>query len=181
LKLKNKKIVLGVTGSIAAYKSAELIRLLRQEGATVRVILTTGGAQFITPLTLQTLSGNIVRQDMFNPAEEAAIEHIELAKWVDLILIAPASAGIASRLATAAASDILSTVCLATDAPIILAPAMNHKMWQHKVVQKNFAELKKQGIKIIGPIHGDLACGDVGLGKMTEPVDIIKQLNIPFP
>ncbi len=165
-----------MTGSIAAYKSAELIRLLRKEGALVRVILTKGGAQFITPLTLQTLSGNIVRQDMFNPTEEAAIEHIELAEWADLILIAPASAGIASRIATASASDLLSTICLATTAPIILALAMNSKMWQNKLVQKNFAELKKQGIKIIDPIHGDLACGEKGIGRMPEPVDIIRFL-----
>lgn len=176
MKLKNKKIALGVTGSIATYKSAELIRLLRKEGALVRVILTKGGAQFITPLTLQTLSGNMVRQDMFSPAEEAAIEHIELAEWADLILIAPASAGIASRIATASASDLLSTICLATAAPIILAPAMNSKMWQNKLVQKNFAELKKQGIKIIDPTQGDLACGEKGIGRMPEPADIIKFL-----
>jgi phosphopantothenoylcysteine decarboxylase/phosphopantothenate--cysteine ligase len=176
LKLKNKKIALGVTGSIAAYKSAELIRLLRKEGANVKVILTKGGAQFITPLTLQTLSGNIVRQDMFSPAEEAAIEHIELAEWADIILIAPASAGIASRIVTAAASDLLSTICLATTAPIILVPAMNSKMWEHKIVQKNFTELKKQGINIIDPIHGDLACGEKGIGKMADPVDIVKFL-----
>jgi len=173
MKLKNKNIVLGVTGSIAAYKSAELIRLLRKKSAIVRVILTKGGAEFITPLTLQTLSGNPVRHKMFNLAEEAAIEHIELAKWADLILIAPATAGIASRLATAAASDLLSTVCLATEAPIVLAPAMNHRMWNNKVVQKNFADLKTQGIHLLGPIHGDLACGEVGIGKMLEPVDII--------
>lgn len=173
MKLKNKNIILGVTGSIAAYKSAELIRLLRQEQANIRVILTKGGAEFITPLTLQTLSGNPVRHKMFNLAEEAAIEHIQLAKWANLVLIAPASAGIASRLATAAASDLLSTVCLATEAPIILAPAMNQRMWQHKAVQKNFADLKQQGIHILGRIKGDLACGETGLGKMLEPADIV--------
>jgi phosphopantothenoylcysteine decarboxylase/phosphopantothenate--cysteine ligase len=172
--LKNKNIILGVTGSIAAYKSAELIRLLRKEKANIRVILTKGGAQFITPLTLQTLSGNPVRQKMFNLAEELTLEHIELATWADLILIAPASAAFASRLATAAASDLLSTVCLATKAPIILAPAMNQQMWNNKVVQKNFADLKQQGLHILGPIKGDLACGEVGMGKMLEPVDIVR-------
>jgi len=174
LKLKDKQILLGVSGSIAAYKSAELIRLLRSEGVIVRVILTKGGSQFITPLTLQTLSGNPVRQKMFSISEEAAIEHIQLAKWAELILIAPASAAIASRINSAAASDLLSTVCLATDAPLILVPAMNQKMWQHPAVQKNFADLKQQGAHILGPIHGDLACGEVGLGKMLEPADIIK-------
>ncbi|MCK4609325.1 MAG: hypothetical protein KAT71_07580 [Gammaproteobacteria bacterium] len=172
--LESRHILLGISGSIAAYKSAELIRLLRQEGAVVRVVLTKGGAQFITPLTLQTLSGNLVRQDMFSTAEEAAIEHIELAKWAELILIAPASAGIASRLNSAAASDLLSTVCLATKAPIVLAPAMNQQMWQHPAVQKNFTELKEQGATILGPVHGDL---EGGFGKMMEPAAIIASLK----
>ena len=179
-KLKDKKIILGVTGSVAAYKSAELVGLLRQEGAGVRVIMTKGGEQFITPLTLQALSGNLVRLKMFNIVEEAEIEHIDLAKWADLVLIAPASAGIAARICQATAADLLSTVCLATKAPIVLVPAMNHNMWDNEAVKRNFAQLKKDGARILGPIKGDLACGDIGLGKMMEPEDIVKNIMGAF-
>ena len=175
--LKEKNIVLGVTGSIAAYKSAELVRLLIKKGANVRVILTAAGEKFITALTLQTFSGNLVRTSMFSLAEEQAIEHIELATWADLVLIAPASAGIAARICHATASDLLSTVCLATKAPIVLAPAMNHNMWHNKAVQRNFKQLKQDGVHILGPVEGELACGVVAMGKMLEPVDIVKKLE----
>jgi len=177
-KLASKKIILGVTGSIAAYKSAELIRLLRQQGANVRVIITKAGEQFITPLTLQTLSANIVSRSMFDLLEEAAIEHIDLANWADLVLIAPASAGTAARICHATAADLLSTVCLATAAPVILAPAMNQNMWNHVAVKRNFAQLKQDGIYILGPVYGDLACGDTGIGKMMEPADIVQAISV---
>ncbi len=176
-RLKDKNILLGVTGSIAAYKSAELIRLLRKKSANVRVVLTAAGEKFITPLTLQTLSCNPVRTSMFSLAEEQTIEHIELACWADLVLIAPASAGIAARICYATATDLLSTMCLATKAPIVLAPAMNNNMWHNKAVQRNFKQLKQDGVHIIGPAEGDLACGVVAMGKMLEPVDIVKKLE----
>lgn len=179
-KLTNKKIILGVTGSIAAYKSPEIVRLLRQEGAEVRVIITEGGTQFITPLTLQAVSNNIVRQEMFSVADERTIEHIELAKWADLILIAPATAGIAARICQATAADLLSTVCLATTAPIVLVPAMNNNMWQNAAVKRNFAQLQQDGVQILGPVKGELACGDTDIGKMMAPQDIVKNLREDF-
>lgn len=175
-RLAGKNILIGVTGSIAAYKCVEIVRLLKKEMAEVRVIITEAGQQFITPLTLQAISGNIVRTKMFDAIEECSIEHISLARWADLVLIAPATAGIASRLCYATASDLLSTVCLATEAQLILAPAMNHIMWNNWAVKNTFKQLLNNGIKIIGPVQGDLACGEVGMGKMTEPVDIVNEI-----
>lgn len=175
-KLLNKKVILGVTGSIAAYKSAEIIRLLKKEGAEVRVIMTDASQEFINPLTLQAISNNIVRTKMFDAIEECSIEHIDLARWADLILIAPATAGIASRLCYATASDLLSTVCLATTAQIVLAPAMNTVMWENWAVKNLFLQLSTHGVKLVGPVQGDLACGEEGIGKMSEPVDIVREV-----
>lgn len=175
-KLNVKRILLGVSGSIAAYKSVEIVRLLKQAGADVRVVMTPASQKFITPLSLQAVSGNIVRTKMFDADEEYALTHIDLAKWADLVLIAPATAGIASRICYATASDLLSTICLATTAPIVLAPAMNNKMWENWAVKNVFAQLTAHGIKLIGPIHGRLASGDEAIGKMVEPREIVREI-----
>ena len=168
LSLSNKRILLGVTGGIAAYKSAELIRCLQGAGAEVRVILTAGGAQFITPLTLQALSGKPVHQDLLDPKAEAAMGHIELARWADLVLIAPASADFIARLNLGRADDLLTTTCLATTAPIAIAPAMNQAMWLSESTQKNLADLELRKTNIFGPSEGPQACGDIGPGRMLE-------------
>ncbi len=171
-RLTNRQILLGVTGGIAAYKSAELIRLLKKAGADVRVVMTAGGQAFITPLTLQALSGNPVHTDLLDPAAEAAMGHIELARWADLVLIAPATADCLSKLAHGAADDLLSTLCLATTAPIAVAPAMNQAMYLDPATQANLQVLATRGIHLFGPAEGDQACGDIGPGRMLEPVDI---------
>lgn len=170
--LCNRRILLGISGGIAAYKSAELVRLLKRAGADVRVIMTSGAMEFMTPLTLQALSGNPVHHALLDPEAEAGMGHIELAKWADLILIAPASANLLSRLAQGMGNDLLTTVCLATDAPLCLAPAMNQAMWRDPMTQANVARLQKAHTKkltVIGPDAGEQACGDVGPGRMMEP------------
>lgn len=171
-RLYRKRIVLGVGGGIAAYKSAELVRRLRDQGAEVRVVMTQGGREFITPLTLQALSGHPVHMDLLDPAAEAAMGHIELAKWADLILIAPATADLMARLAQGLANDLLTTLVLATDAPVALAPAMNQAMWRDDATQANSALLRERGIHMFGPASGSQACGDVGLGRMLEADDL---------
>jgi len=171
-RLYRKRIVLGVGGGIAAYKSAELVRRLRDQGAEVRVVMTQGGREFITPLTLQALSGHPVHMDLLDPAAEAAMGHIELAKWADLILIAPATADLMARLAQGLANDLLTTLVLATDAPVALAPAMNQAMWRDEATQANTALLIERGIHMFGPASGSQACGDVGLGRMLEADDL---------
>lgn len=178
--LSNKHIVLGVTGSIAAYKSAELVRRLRDAGAQVRVVLTAGGAKFITPLTLQSLSGFPVQQHLLDTASEANFGHIELARWADAILIAPASASCMARLARGTADDLLSAVCLATTAPVVLAPAMNHRMWGNAATRDNVALLTQRGMKMFGPGTGDQACGETGAGRMLEPEALVQQLAALF-
>lgn len=170
--LLHKQIVLGVTGGIAAYKSADLVRRLREEGAVVQVVMTTNAQQFITPLTLQAVSGNPVRSNLFDTTAEAAMGHIELARWADLILIAPASADFMAKLASGRADDLLSTLCLATQASILLAPAMNQVMWQNTITQKNAQALLERNIKFIGPEDGSQACGEFGSGRMAEPTKI---------
>ncbi len=170
--LANKRILLGVTGGIAAYKSAELVRLLKKAGADVRVVMTAGGQEFITPLTLQALSGNPVHTDLLDPAAEAAMGHIELARWADLVLVAPASANFLAVLAHGQAGDLLSTLCLATPAPIAVAPAMNQGMYRDPATQANLKTVATRGVHVFGPADGDQACGDVGPGRMLEPVDI---------
>tara|TARA_R110000764_G_scaffold112153_5_gene199090 strand:- start:1636 stop:2862 length:1227 start_codon:yes stop_codon:yes gene_type:complete len=170
--LINKQVVLGVSGGIAAYKSAELIRRLRDAGAEVRVVMTQAAREFITPLTLQALSGHPVHGDLLDPEAEAAMGHIELARWADLVLIAPATADLMARLAQGRGDDLLTTLVLATDAPIALAPAMNQAMWRDAATQANLELLLTRGVKVFGPGSGGQACGDVGPGRMLEPTDI---------
>lgn len=167
--LTNRQILLGITGGIAAYKSAELVRRLRDRGADVRVVMTKAAQEFITPLTLQALSGNSVHTDLLDPAAEAAMGHIELARWADLVLIAPASADFLARLAQGRADDLLTTLCLATPARIAVAPAMNQGMWRDAATQDNIAQLRKHDRLIWGPAEGEQACGDIGPGRMLEP------------
>lgn len=170
--LTNKRILLGLTGGIAAYKSAELTRLFKTAGAEVRVVLTPAAAEFITPLTLQALSGNPVHQHILDPEAEAGMGHIELAKWADLVLIAPASADFMARLASGMGNDLLTTLCLATEAPIALAPAMNQAMWRDQRTQNNARQLESLGMNLWGPGVGDQACGDNGPGRMLEPLQL---------
>lgn len=170
--LFNKQVVLGVSGGIAAYKSAELIRRLRDAGAEVRVVMTNAAREFITPLTLQALSGHPVHGDLLDPEAEAAMGHIELARWADLVLIAPATADLMARLAQGRGDDLLTTLVLATDAPIAIAPAMNQAMWRDAATQHNLTQLLARGVKVFGPGDGGQACGDVGPGRMLEPTDI---------
>jgi phosphopantothenoylcysteine decarboxylase / phosphopantothenate---cysteine ligase len=171
-RLTNRQIILGITGGIAAYKSAELTRLLKKAGADVRVVMTPAATEFITPLTLQALSGHGVHQHLLDPEAEAGMGHIELARWADLILIAPASADFIARLADGQGNDLLSTLCLATDAPICVAPAMNQAMWRNSHTQANIARLGASDIGIFGPGSGEQACGDTGLGRMLEPAEL---------
>jgi phosphopantothenoylcysteine decarboxylase/phosphopantothenate--cysteine ligase len=166
--LTNKRVVLGITGSIAAYKSAELVRRLREAGADVRVVMTKASEAFITPLTMQALSGQPVHTDLLDPTAEAAMGHIELAKWADVILVAPTSANFMARVASGRGDDLLTTLCLATDAPIALAPAMNQAMWRDAATQSNYQLLQQRGILFFGPDEGSQACGDVGPGRMLE-------------
>lgn len=167
-RLANKRIVLGVSGGIAAYKSAELIRRLRDAGAEVQVVMTAAAQQFITPLTLQALSGHPVHLDLLDPAAEAAMGHIELARWADLVLVAPASADCMARLAHGIANDLLTTLWLATAAKRAVAPAMNQQMWAAAATAANLALLRAQGVAVFGPAAGSQACGDVGEGRMLE-------------
>ena len=173
-RLSNKKIILGVTGGIAAYKSAELVRLLKGAGADVHVVMTQGAQEFITPLTMQALSGNPVHTTLLDPEAEAGMGHIELARWADLILIAPASANFIARLAQGQGDDLLTTLCLATNAPIAVAPAMNQAMWKDNNTQRNVKSLQSNNVVIMGPAHGEQACGDVGPGRMLEPAELTR-------
>lgn len=166
--LSNKQIILGVTGGIAAYKAAELVRRLQDYNANVRVVMTAAAQKFITPLTLQALSGNPVHVDLLDTEAEAAMGHIELARWADLVLIAPASADFMARLANGQADDLLTTLCLATDAPVAIAPAMNQGMWKDASTQKNLAILEAKPVAVFGPAEGSQACGDIGPGRMLE-------------
>jgi phosphopantothenoylcysteine decarboxylase / phosphopantothenate---cysteine ligase len=172
--LQNKRVILGISGGIAAYKSAELCRLLQKAGAEVRVVMTAGAREFITPLTLQALSGNKVYTELLDVEAEAAMGHIELARWADLILVAPASANFIARLANGEASDLLATLCLARRGPLALAPAMNQAMWGNKQTQQNLAALVKNGVQMFGPDSGAQACGDVGMGRMSEPEQLVR-------
>jgi phosphopantothenoylcysteine decarboxylase/phosphopantothenate--cysteine ligase len=172
----NKNIVIGISGGIAAYKSAILVRALIKAGANIRVCMTNAAIKFITPLTLQALSGNPVHTDLLDNNAEAAMGHIELARWADSIIIAPASADIMARLAHGMANDLLSTLCLATEAPIYLAPAMNRMMWTNAATQANLQILQQRNINILGPAEGDQACGETGSGRMLEPHEILAKL-----
>ena len=168
LKLYKKQIIVGVSGGIAAYKSADLVRRLQDQGAIVRVVMTEGAKAFITPLTLQALSGHPVFSDVLDTDAEAAMGHIELARWADLVLVAPASANTLSRLCHGAADDLLTTLCLATNAPVAVSPAMNQAMWHNPNTQANLATLRERGVTVIEPGVGSQACGDVGPGRMPD-------------
>lgn len=170
--LTNKRIALGITGGIAAYKSAEIVRRLQDLGAEVRVIMTSAATQFITPLTLQALSGHPVHLDLLDPEAEAGMGHIQLARWADLLLIAPATADFLADLVQGKGDNLLSAVCLATPATIAVAPAMNQGMWRNQATQENLRVLRKRGIKIFDPDTGSQACGDIGPGRMQEPLAI---------
>ncbi len=174
LSLTNKRVLLGITGGIAAYKCAELSRLFAKAGAEVRVAMTRAATEFITPLTMQALSGNRVSLDLLDTEAEAAVGHIELARWADLVLVAPATADFIARVTHGQADDILSTLVLATNAPIAIAPAMNQAMWADSGTQANLQSLNERGFHIFGPGEGEQACGDVGLGRMLEPEQLIE-------
>ena len=171
--LANQRILLGITGGIAAYKSAELTRRLRDQGATVRVVMTPAATEFITPLTLQALSGNPVHTELLDHAAEAAMGHIELARWADIIVVAPATANFIARLANGLADDLLSTLCLATNAPLLVAPAMNRQMWRNPATQENISRLQARGVTLLGPASGAQACGETGPGRLLEPDEIV--------
>ncbi|WP_272657537.1 bifunctional phosphopantothenoylcysteine decarboxylase/phosphopantothenate--cysteine ligase CoaBC [Providencia sp. PROV118] len=174
LSLLGKQIVIGISGGIAAYKIPELTRRLRDKGAIVRVVMTQGAKAFITPLTLQAVSGHPVSDDLLDPAAEAAMGHIELAKWADIIILAPATADLIARLSAGMANDLLTTVCLASAAPIALVPAMNQQMYKAKATQENLIKLQQRQCMIWGPDAGSQACGDIGPGRMIDPLEIVR-------
>lgn len=174
MRLANKRILLGVSGSIAAYKTPDLVRCLRADGAEVEVVLTRAGAEFVAPLALQAVSGRRVHTRHLDPGDELIMGHIELARWADVILVAPASAHVIARLAGGFADDLLTTVCLASSAPLALAPAMNRVMWEHPATRANVATLEQRGVRLFGPGIGDQACGEVGPGRMLEPEELVE-------
>lgn len=179
-----RRIVLGVTGGIAAYKSADLVRRLREQGAEVQVVMTASATRFVTPLTFQALSGRPVRTELWDDAAEAAMGHIELARWAELVLVAPASADFLARLAGGRADDLLATTCLATAAPVWVAPAMNRQMWANAATRANVETLAARKVRILGPAEGSQACGETGPGRMLEPealVAALKDATTPGP
>ena len=178
--LNNKKILLIICGGIAAYKSLELIRLLKKDGVSIKTILTKNGAEFVTPLSISSLSQSKVYQDLFSVENEAEMDHISLSRWADLILIAPATANTISKLANGNSDDLSSTVALASNKKIFIAPAMNVRMWEHQSTKQNIIKLKTYNYELIGPEVGDMACGEYGEGKMSEPKEIISKLKIYF-
>ena len=171
--LAGKKILLGISGGIAAYKCAELTRRLIERGAQVQVVMTHAAKEFITPLTMQAVSGRPVSDSLLDPAAEASMGHIELAKWADLVLLAPATADLIARMAAGMGNDLLTTLVLATDSPVAVSPAMNQQMYAHPATQENIATLKRRGCHIWGPAAGEQACGDVGMGRMLEPMQLV--------
>ncbi|WP_374477001.1 bifunctional phosphopantothenoylcysteine decarboxylase/phosphopantothenate--cysteine ligase CoaBC [Zoogloea sp.] len=170
--LKGRKLVFGVTGGVAAYKAAELVRLLGKAGADVHVVLTEGGARFVTAVTFQALSGNRVWTDLWDPRMDNNMAHIDLTRDADAILISPATADVMAKLAHGLADDLLTTLCLARDCPLLVAPAMNRQMWEHPATQRNVTQLSADGVTLFGPAAGEQACGEVGLGRMLEPEDL---------
>lgn len=171
-KLADMNVLLGITGGIAAYKTPELVRRLRERGADVQIVMTASAEEFVTETALQAVSGRPIRSNLWDKEAEASMSHIELARWADVVLIAPATAEIMARLASGAAADLLTTLCLATNAPISIAPAMNHVMWDKPAVQANRKTLEEHGLRILGPAHGSQACGETGAGRMLEPAEI---------
>ncbi|MBI0061314.1 MULTISPECIES: bifunctional phosphopantothenoylcysteine decarboxylase/phosphopantothenate--cysteine ligase CoaBC [Gilliamella] len=180
MSLSGKNILLGITGGIAAYKCPDLVRHLKKAGAQVRVVLTESASHFVAPMTLQAVSGNAVSKELFDPTAELSMSHIELAKWADLVLIAPATANIIAKMANGIADDLLSTMCLATPAKIVIAPAMNQQMYKAAATQQNLATLESRNTLILGPDEGFQACGDIGPGRMVEPTTIVESINNYF-
>jgi phosphopantothenoylcysteine decarboxylase / phosphopantothenate---cysteine ligase len=180
MSLAQRRILLGVSAGIAAYKSCELVRRLREQGAEVRVVMTEGATHFVGATTFQALSGQPVRMSLWDEGAEAAMGHIELARWAERVLIAPASADILARLAYGQADDLLTTLCLASAAPLFVAPAMNQQMWAHPAVQANLATLRARGVTVLGPAAGEQACGDIGSGRMLEPHELREALAGSF-
>ena len=180
-----KHLVLGITGGIAAYKAAELTRLLVKNGVSVQVVMTDAAGHFITPVTMQALSGRAVHSKMWDASIPNGMPHIELSREADVILVAPASADFMAKLANGQADDLLSTLCLARDCPLLIAPAMNKQMWESPATQRNVAQLSKDGVMILGPDAGEQACGEVGMGRMLEPEvlfnELLRQLNAQIP
>jgi len=179
--LQHRRIVLGVSGGIAAYKAPDLVRRFRERGAEVQVVMTAGAQRFVTPTTFQAVAGREVRAELWDPAAEAAMGHIELARWADLILLAPATADLIARLASGRADDLLTTLVLATDAKVALAPAMNRLMWSHPATQANIAILRHRGVEVLGPGRGEQACGETGDGRMLEPLEIVAGVEHLLP
>jgi phosphopantothenoylcysteine decarboxylase/phosphopantothenate--cysteine ligase len=179
--MAKQNIILGVTGGIAAYKAPELVRRLREHNACVQIVMTDSSTQFVMETTLHAVSGLPVRRSLWDRDAEAAMSHIELARWADLVLIVPATAEFMARIAAGSAPDLLSTLCLATEAPIVIAPAMNHVMWASLAVQANCKVLEERGIKVLGPEDGDQACGETGVGRMMEPNDIVSVIQSIVP
>lgn len=177
MNLESKKVLVGVTGGIAAYKTAYVVRLLKKARAEVRVVMTRSAGQFISPLTFAALSEHPVGTDLFDPATRHEIQHVRWADWAELALIAPATANIIGKAAHGIADDLLSSLILALQCPVVFAPAMHHQMWSHPAVQRNLEMLKSYGYKIIDPAEGDLASGDVGIGRMREPEEILAYLR----
>jgi phosphopantothenoylcysteine decarboxylase/phosphopantothenate--cysteine ligase len=175
--LQDKRILLIVGGGIAAFKALELIRRLRERGAAVRCVLTQAGAQFVTPLSLQSLSEDKVYSDMFSLTDESEMGHIQLSRQADLLVVAPATANLMARMANGIADDLASTVLLATDKKVLIAPAMNVRMWSHAATQANLATLKARGVEVVGPVEGAMACNEHGLGRMVEPNDIVAAIE----
>ena len=175
--LKGRHILLIVGGGIAAYKSLDLVRRLRERGATVRGVLTAGGAEFVTPLALSALTENKVHQDLFDLTDEAEMGHIQLSRSADLIVVAPATADLMAKMAAGLCSDLASTLLLATDTQVLIAPAMNVRMWEHPATQANLATLTARGIEVIGPNEGNMACGEFGPGRMSEPLEIVAAIE----
>jgi phosphopantothenoylcysteine decarboxylase/phosphopantothenate--cysteine ligase len=174
--MQGKRILLGVTGGIAAYKSPDLVRRLRERGAEVQVVMTAAAREFVTATTFQAVSGRPVRTDLWDATAEAAMGHIELARWAEVVLIAPATADFLARLATGQADDLLTTLCLATEATVAVAPAMNHIMWSNAATRANVATLQQRGLQIFGPGSGDQACGEIGEGRMLEPLELVDRV-----
>ena len=179
--LSDRKVLLIVGGGIAAYKALELVRLIARAGGHTRVILTEAGAEFVTPMSLAALSGHPVRSGLFHPDDETAMGHIELSRWADLVVVAPATAGLIAKAANGMADDLASTTLMATDKRVLLAPAMNVRMWEHPAVQANMARLKAfpgyHGVAVVGPDEGEMACGEFGPGRMAEPAAILEAIE----
>lgn len=178
--LVNRRILLIISGGIAAFKSLDLIRRMRERGASVTPVMTAAAAEFVTPLSVSALAGQKVYQDLFNLTDESEMGHIELSRSADLIVVAPASADLMAKMTTGLANDLASTLLLATDTPVLIAPAMNVRMWDHPATQRNIATLRADGIRFVGPNEGDMACGEYGPGRMAEPMEILAAIELQF-